>query len=607
MCDCNVVVGDCNNYAWAAYVAFGLAALPFLLYIAHWLIYAMRRQYRRKHNKPFLWYDRNTGLKASALFSFCFMASLGLLMFVSGHHEFAHGKNVAYRAEGLENVLNSVFNAIRAIGVPEHYLEFVDKLRAYLECARPDHAGWQNAVVVLASLLRVAIPFAGSALVLGAFAKAFPKIRLWLSYTMFKREKCYFSSLNPQSLALAKSILAARWEAGKLWSPLFVFTDVYVDDESEASYELLLEAKRLGAICLRDDLAHVPKSRFGKRRYFLIEEMESDNLPALMNLVETRNLPYIQDAKIYLMVQSDLHVRLEQNIRCRLDDVIRQKQDKKLKPPTIIPVNAYRNLVQNLLSDVPLYEPLVGTEQQKLSVTILGNGFIGTEAFLATYWFSQMMVSDQKGMHACPVDIHVVSQDDEKTFAAKLDYINPEILRSCAFSGNDCHAQDTLLNWDSTQKNAPYCRVEYHTVNVKRGSMCADASWLHSDYFIVALGTDADNIAVAEKLRLCIGQMRAESQKQGNVVVAYVVYDSDLCHTLNAANCMDDGVYVQAFGDLEEVYSSDNVFMSGSKVRAAQTGYVYQQMRRKTAEEAHEQDQEDRQALQKKQDSDAYD
>ena len=56
-----------------------------------------------------------------------------------------------------------------------------------------------------------------------------------------------------QSLALAKSIVTDPQEK----HVQLIFTDAYSDKEEEKSTELLLSAKALGAICLKDDLLHI--------------------------------------------------------------------------------------------------------------------------------------------------------------------------------------------------------------------------------------------------------------------------------------------------------------------------------------------------------------
>lgn len=534
------------------------------------------------------------------VFSLGFMASAFFLHYAVGCYRIHHPVDGMYAPTYWEELVDSLFRAVRIFGIPEHYTEFVNDLRNMLSATVPEHLAWvQDWIVGYASVANVAIPIAGSALILGIFARAFPKVMLCFKCLPFWREKCYFSGLNAQTVALAKSISEARLQTKKWWQwrPLLVFTDAYVDNEMEQSFELMLEAKQLGAVCVRDDLAHIRKTKGGRRNYFLMEEDEYANLPALMGLVEDRNAPYMKKAAIYLFVGSNLYERLEKNIRERMkapeQDSLRQRWQEmgdtpffqkvttlwhnhkankyKLAEddlPVLVPVNAHRNLVNNLMVDVPLYEPLVGTDKTELNVTILGNGAIGTEAFLSAYWFGQLQCCpDGKKMRSCDLHIHVVSQDDEATFWDKIDYFNPEIRRTCDESNK-------ILDWAPDKKNAPYATVTYHRSNVKMGSLGENKAWLKSDYFIIALGSDADNIAVAEKLRIQIGKRHWEG-KSANTVVAYVVYDTDLCHALNARHCMEDGLYLHAFGDLEQVYGSANVFMTKSSVLADQTGRAY--------------------------------
>ncbi|MBQ7088275.1 MAG: hypothetical protein IJN04_01355 [Clostridia bacterium] len=486
-----------------------------------------------------------------------------------------HPERGAYVPTYAEEIVDALFRAVRTTGVPEHYTEFVKDFRAMLEATMPEQNVAHDWLTAYITAVNISIPVAGSALILGIFAKAFPKVALWLKNNNPWREKCYFSGLNPQSLALAKSIVAENKAQKKLWRPLIVFTDAYVDDEAESSFEAMLEAKQMGAICLRDDLAHVLKARRGDRKYFLMEEDEYANLPALMGLMEERNAPYIKSAFIYLFVQSQLYERLNENIRARLKA---EHQFTEEELPRLVPVNAHRNLVQNLFVSVPLFEPLIGREDtDKLGVTILGNGSIGTEAFLSTYWFGQMLGKDAKPV---ALDIHVVSQDTPAVFAAKMDYINPEIRRTCRNGSEEEKEKDAILEWADGKTNAYYATVTYHSENVKAGCLSKDPAWLQSEYFVVALGSDADNIAVAEKLRSHIGKKHVELDgPMAHTVIAYVVYDPELCDALNARHdeTAQYGVYMHAFGSLDEVYSSDNVFMSKSRVLAEQTGLAYQQ------------------------------
>lgn len=539
------------------------------------------------------------------LHTVCFMAAACLLRYAVTGYVLAHPDELGETVQLLEleaidssvgvRLVDAALRAIRSIGVLEDYTTFITALKAVWGVAYPANEFGRMVIMSYATVLNIAIPIAGSTLILGMFAQIFPRFLLWLKYrNPFRREKCYFSGLNPQSVALAKSILLTSKAEGKWIMPLLVFTDAYVDDESEQSYELVMEAKRLGAICLRDDLAHVLKTSYGERKYFLMEEEEYANLPALMGLTEAKNVPYLKNAAVYLFVQSDLYVRLEQNIRTQLMDkeVLGKKALSKEELPSLIPVNAHRNLVNNLMTDLPLYEPLVGTDKKSLTVTIFGNGSIGTEAFLSAYWFGQMMTchTDRLGderLEECPLTIHVVSQDEEAAFWSKIDAINPEVR--CTTK-----ERDPILAWRDGAFNNPYCTVKYHKADAKTGLLVADKKqpdapsacdcalyqnapeWLDTDYAIVALGSDADNIAVANKLRAHIGKTHLEGQGASrNTVIAYVVYNSELCAALNTRSDVEYGVYMHAFGDLEQVYSMDNVFMSKSLLLAEETHKAY--------------------------------
>lgn len=589
----------CEKCTWVlrfVNVSIVLFALPILV----WLVSAWYRRFKGRSKPP-------RGGVMALLFTLGFIASAFFLHYAVGCYRIHHLPTGAYVPAYMEELVDALFRAVRIFGIPEHYTEFVNDLRTMLVATVPEHLAWsQNWIVGYATVLNITIPIAGSALILGIFARAFPKLMLCFKCLPFWREKCYFSGLNPQTVALAKSILEAYRAEKKWWHwrPVLIFTDAYVDNEMEHSFELMLEAKQLGAVCLRDDLAHIRKTKGGKRSYFLMEEDEYANLPALMGLVEDHNVPYMKKAVIYLFVGSNLYERLEKNIRERLTAPEKKSLRERWKAtegksffakvktlwnnykankyklieddlPLLVPVNAHRNLVNNLMVDVPLYEPLVGTNKTELNITILGNGSIGTEAFLSAYWFGQMQCCpDGKKMKPCDLHIHVVSQDDEKTFWDKVDYFNPEIRRTC-------DKNDAILNWDQDpkHKNLPYASVKYYPSNVKMGSMGENQEWLKSDYFIVALGSDADNIAVAEKLRIHIGKRHKETSDYTNTVIAYVVYDTDLCQALNARSRVEYGVYMHAFGHLEQVYGSDNVFMTRSRVLADQTGTAYQQRR----------------------------
>ena len=487
-----------------------------------------------------------------------------------------------------EEIFNSAVHALQTFSMDEGYTEYIEdgkRMLTFLWGA--DH--WTvDAYGIYAAVLNFVSPVVGGAVIFEILASVFPRLRLIFLYLVFWKEKCYFSELNPDSLAMAQSLRQYYPKTLKKPRPVLIFTDTYVDDEKEKDYELLLTAKQMGAICVRDDLLHVSKNLLGKRSYFLMDRQELGNLQTLQNFAETARPWQLWGASIFLLVRSDLYVRVEQQVQKKLKDKI---EKKKLwiwkKVPTVVPVQSHRNLVHNLLSDVPLYEPLVHkTDPTELNVTILGNGLIGTEAFLVVYWMGQMMTTTADGtMEPVKLRVDVVSKDAEKDFWSKIEYINPEIK-------NTKETEHGILADGIGGFTPPYFEVHYHEADVKSGGFLdlgddTNAFLKKTDYFIVALGNDEDNITVAERLRLSVGKGHLESfnpehpEKIARTVITYAVFDSALCRALNEKRFFDDcvegttDIFMHAFGSREQVYSCENVLMSKSLVRAKEIGASY--------------------------------
>lgn len=534
------------------------------------------------------------GVSTALVFSAFLMLSIWMLRFAVGYFSIVVSESGTQQLTPSEEIVDSLFRALRTFSMEEEYSEYIIGIKALISEIVPDglrsFSIIQNVTVVYASLLNLIAPVIGGAIILEILASVFPKMRLRWSYFNFRRPKYYFSELNEASLSLAKSIYYEE----NAERPVLIFTDTYVDDEEEKEYELLLEAKKYGAICVRDDMVHVTKTKYGKRAYYLMDENEFGNLQTLMGLIEDNNVKFIKDSYIYLFVQSDAYVQVEKQVYKELEE--KKKLLSSGEKPTIVPVRGYRNLVHNLLVEVPLYEPLVHKKDNtKLSITILGNGIIGTEAFLSTYWFGQMLVSrDENGrktISECEMTINVVSKDSEEVFWSKIDYVNSELKETVRILGDckDCNNRGLLAYNNDGHANNPYCSVKYIKADVKVGGFWDGNSdetqkLLDSDYFIVALGNDADNISVADKIRRLIGKKHLEETREdstGNVVIAYAVFNSELANTLNNQKhyqCRVKGendIYMYAFGSLEQVYSCDNVYMSKSKLLAEGTGAAY--------------------------------
>ncbi|MBE6960794.1 MAG: hypothetical protein E7448_08780 [Ruminococcaceae bacterium] len=522
-------------------------------------------------------------------FSASIVISAGLLRYAVAYC-FIVAPTPDVRLDWWAEIFNSFFNAIRTFKMGEEYeknmLELASAVGLLLPAEHWALEPLRNVLVAYASLLNLLGPIVGGAMIIEALAGVFPRFKLAWSYLQIRRTKYFFSELNDASVALAKSIRITK----KKEHPVLIFANAHANKKTK-EHELLLEAKQYGAICLGDDLLHIAKPGFGQREYYLMDENEFSNLQTLTELTDEHHIKALKDACVYLFVQSEAYVQIEMQIKDRLENDRYQKLLKGGNPPTIIPVNGYRNLVQNLLMDVPLYEPLVHkADPTKLQVTILGNGAIGTEAFLSIYWFGQMMISRDETMQPCDLTVNVVSMDSEETFWSKIDYINPEIKATVqVLSDTTANGAGDLLCYNSKgEKNKPYCSVRYVQADVQIGNLWSrekEEELLDSDYIIVALGADANNIAVAERLCRVVGKKHFEAvAAKGDyqkTVIAYAVYDTGLAKTLNehkrhqlCGRGVTD-VYMHPFGSLEQVYSCDNVHMSKSSLLAEETGNTY--------------------------------
>ena len=555
-----------------------------ILSVLVWFVPRLITYCRKKQNGVLL--DTEPQVKDNQLwkYSLCLLGAVWCLRFAVGYYAIFDPFNEEETLFVWEEIFNSFVHALQTFSMDEDYTEYIHDGKEMMSVGLGLGDVGQVVYGIYASILNMLAPIAGGAVVLELLAKIFPEFWLWLSFFGMKGKKYYFfSELNEASLALAKSILKEKDEK----RPVLVFTDVYIDDEKEKDNELLLEAKRYGAICLRKDLFHVSKPRKGDREFYLMDANEFQNLQALLGLMEESNLPYVKNACIYVFVESDAYMKIERQAKNMLEEKKHIFVGGEL--PLIVPVRSGRNLVQNLLNTVPLYEPLVNQPNRTdLKVTILGNGIIGTEAFLSTYWMGQMMVGQGKDMVLCDLTVNVVSKDTEEAFWSQIDYVNPEIRKTVAVYKNDGYVCDSRLLKvnEEGQVNAPYCKVRYTQLDLKSGGLWSDTQdqkeWLlDSDYYIVALGNDSDNVTIAEKLRCQIGKHHVEQyndKKVGQVVIAYAVFDSALTEILNREKHFDSlglgqtDIYMYAFGSLDQVYSCGNVYMSRNLMWQTQTG-----------------------------------
>lgn len=530
----------------------------------------------------------------------------------------------------VEELFNSFVHALQTFSMDEDYTAYILNGKEMMAALTGGSVGWQTAYGIYASVLNVAAPIAGGAILIEILAGVFPKIRLALAGFAVWRDKYYFSELNAESLAMAKSIAAVHM----LCKPILIFTDAYVDEKRERSAELLLEAKRIGAICVRDDLSHIRLNRFGGRKILLMDRREEDNQLSYLELADGAPDKFLNKMEIFFFTKDEVYSLLERRVKEKWEKkpaaakaraaaekaaakaraaekmaaekarpaaektaakarAFAEKAAAKAQyPATLRPVHSYRNMVYNTLVSIPLYEPLVGKRRNAdgtfdLTVTILGMGDIGKEMFFAAYWFGQML--------GCRLHINVLSKGSDESFWGMVDGVNPEI-RHTVTEG------DPILAYDRHGHCGPaYCSVRYLQCGVESSAFAALLSkgneaplaaagegmdsLLDTDYFFVSLGADERNIAAAEMLKTYVGQHHIASAGKcpnAKAAIVYVVYDSALSDTLNRKRrfCFVDrerkqaDVYMCAVGNLRDVYSVRNVFLPNQVKDVADSVYA---------------------------------
>lgn len=476
-----------------------------------------------------------------------------------------------------EEIIDSLLCAMQMFSMGGNYTHFVVNGRSMMAWIFGEKSWLVPLYSWYHALLTIIAPIAGGAIIFELLASIFPGIRLQLSFWNIYREKCFFSRLNEASLALANSLMEESEHR-----PVLIFADASAGKD-DRSAKFLEEAKHMGAICIREDLGNIRKNRFGKRRFFLMNEDEMKNLQTMSELADATNAPYLKRAEVCLFTNGDAYVQLERQLRQRLE---REWGMTKDDMPVMIPVKPDRNLVSNLLADVPLYEPLVGKKRNAdgtvdLTVTILGTGFVGLEMFVSTYWFGQIL--------DCNLKIQVISLESEDDFWSRIDSINPEIHRTTT-------PGDPILRINRKGDMAePYCHVKYfqrdvHSSDFVRWLDGEGEQILESDYFMVALGKDQVNISMAHTLRCAIGRRGLELDAPEKKVIAYVVFNQELTDTLNQKKFFGKAgvvsqVYMRAIGSPREVYSVRNVFMTEYDpfAKAANEAYLTRQNQQKTA------------------------
>ena len=539
--------------------------------------------------------------------SFLLIFAVWCLRFAVGYYAVYNEVEGVSSLKPSEAIFNSLVHTLQTISLDEDYTVYITAGKSMISEVIGSNSGWIGFYGVYAAVLNILVPVICGAILVELLSEFSPKLRLFWANICFRTEKFYFSELNNNSITLAKSILDYSGRNINI-----IFTDAYADTDEENSTELMAKARTVGAICVKDDLLHIDiHGRHSK--IFLIDSDENSNIQALTALLDSDS-EKVKGAEIYVFSSDSIYSHLDEEtafvvnkkmmILGREYDKLYGGSDEDKKNeyilrniPAVIPINGVRNMVTNQFSDLPLFEPLIGKEpdsdgNRDLNVTILGSGVIGTEVFLTAYWCGQML--------GCRLNITVVSKErrnkessfsGEGDFEGRINYINPDIFKT-ADPGTG------ILNFSDSERSEPYFSFNYKESDVMSDDfveMIERSELLDTDYFVVALGSDEENFAVADRLRQIVGKHHLFSSVPGRTVISYVVYNSDLARALNKENkhyyssdSKTADIIMCAFGSLESVYSVKNIFFEGKSGSASEVEDRYNRKKNGTDDETAE-------------------
>ena len=335
------------------------------------------------------------------------------------------------------------------------------------------------------------------------------------------RKHYIMSELNAKSIALAKSIHNLDKKA------VIVFTDVFEQNE-EADYELLTEARDINAICLKKDIVHLNIQRkFADVELFLIGENESENVSQAVRITDALNRrDRKRNVKIFVFSQSPSAAYIVDSIQ--YDNLLRHASDGEYGPHCfkLRRINEKQQLIWNTIPSMKLFD-LAQRNGNTLSVLIAGFGSYGFEFFKTLVWYCQF--------EGYKLEINIVDKQGKETttegrIRSIIDRACPELMQTNrvdregeAFydieilSGVDLETADLdrLLQYQGEDAECQRLAQRLRRTNVA----------------LVAMGNDDTNIESAVHLRSLfdrIHDIRATddlSWDQERVQIYAVVYD----------------------------------------------------------------------------------
>ena len=410
---------------------------------------------------------------------------------------------------GWRAFLLSVFNSMQVFAIG---CEFGVVKESMVFC--PD--GLDILYQVWAATLFVLAPIFTFGFVLSLFKNLCAYLKyLWA----FNKETYVFSELNEKSLVLANDVKTKNKKAA------VVFTDVFEDNE-ENTYELIENAKRLGAICFKKDILVIDFKKHSKKKsiyFFTIGFNEAENQNQSLKLIE--NYRDRENTHIYVF-----STKIE-------SELLLTSIDKGMVK--VRRINEVQSLVNRVLYErgCVLFDSAgeMSNGNKKISAIVVGMGSYGAEMVKALAWFGQM--------DGYRLEINAFDRDplSEERFIA----IAPELM-SPDYNGVDIEGE------------AQYKITVHPGVDVTSITFANEISKItDATYVVVALGNDDVNINTAVNLRMYFERMKIHP------VIQAIVYNSQQKKALEGIKNYRGQEYdIDFIGDVASSYTEDVIIDS---------------------------------------------
>ena len=423
----------------------------------------------------------------------------------------------------FESTLASIQHSFRLFAVDGEYAGFIETIDG-LYTKNIFTRAQADKYVTFCTVLYVFAPILTFTVLLSFFKNAFSHVRYRL--VAFYQTTHIFSELNEKSLALAKSIAdrdcaerSKHWLLSRLCAlfpkNVIVFTDV-IDAKEEESYELLEEARELGAILFRKDLDSIKLIRryepHRRIKVYLISENENEKIRHATTVMTQYDMPNVELYVFSEKVQSRLILGV-----------------KSIKNMKVVRVNDIQNLIYHNL-DTYGKRLFDNAKDRHISAVIVGFGMYGKELLKTLSWFCCY-----PGFKLT-VDVF----DSNKNAESSFKLLCPEMI--------EVSEREAEIEGDSNYKIRFHCGVDINSCEFKESFNKIQAP----TYIFVSLGNDSDNIETALNIRtLC-------AQRGISPDIETVVYDSNSARLMSCVWAPDAEPQYTRYGKNEKAEKHDD-------------------------------------------------